>query len=173
MSETLSYKIRTAEGKDAKAVLAIQQAVISEGEYFIAVSDEFNKTEQQQREWIQGLLENDRETIIIAEVKGEVIGWIVFQSEKRKRMSHKGSFGIMISDSYRGLGIGEKLLRALLDWAEANPLIEKVSLGVFSTNHRAISLYKRMGFVEEGRKIQEYKMNDHVYVDDILMYKLV
>lgn len=71
MSETLSYKIRTAEGKDAEAVLTIQQAVISEGEYFIAVSDEFNKTEQQQREWIQGLLENDRETIIVAEVKGK------------------------------------------------------------------------------------------------------
>ncbi|MGE6377969.1 N-acetyltransferase family protein [Peribacillus muralis] len=173
MSETLSYKIRTAEGKDAEAVLAIQHAVIAEGEYFIAVSNEFNKTEQQQREWIQGLLENDRETIIVAEIKGEVIGWIAFQSEKRKRMSRKGSFGMMIRDNYREMGIGKKLLRALLDWAEANPLIEKVSLGVFSINHRAISLYKRMGFVEEGRKIQEYKLNDLEYVDDILMYKLV
>ncbi len=71
------------------------------------------------------------------------------------------------------MGIGKELIEALLDWAEANPLIEKVSLGVFSTNHRAISLYKRLGFIEEGRKIKEFKMSENEYVDDIIMYKLV
>jgi RimJ/RimL family protein N-acetyltransferase len=65
------------------------------------------------------------------------------------------------------------LLQVLLEWAEKNPLIEKVSLGVFATNHRAISLYKKMGFIEEGRKINEFKFDDNEYVDDILMYKLV
>jgi ribosomal protein S18 acetylase RimI-like enzyme len=48
-----------------------------------------------------------------------------------------------------------------------------VSLGVFSTNQRAISLYKKMGFVEEGRKIKEFKMSEREYVDDIIMYKMV
>jgi ribosomal protein S18 acetylase RimI-like enzyme len=65
------------------------------------------------------------------------------------------------------------LLTALLEWAERNPLIEKVSLGVFSTNYRAISLYKSMGFIEEGRKIKEFKTSENEYIDDILMYKLV
>jgi RimJ/RimL family protein N-acetyltransferase len=53
------------------------------------------------------------------------------------------------------------------------PLIEKVSLGVLSTNQRSIELYKNMGFVEEGRKMKEGKFNEHVYADDILMYKQV
>lgn len=30
-----------------------------------------------------------------------------------------------------------------------------------------------MGFVEEGRKIKEVKFNEELYVDDVLMYKLV
>jgi len=30
-----------------------------------------------------------------------------------------------------------------------------------------------MGFLEEGRKINEFKINDHEYWDDVLMYKLV
>ena len=80
---------------------------------------------------------------------------------------------MLISKNFRGLGIGTMLLKALLSWAEGNPYIEKVSLGVFSTNHRAISLYQKMGFKEEGRKINEFKFNDSEYVDDILMYKLV
>ncbi|MDM5210815.1 GNAT family protein [Peribacillus sp. NJ4] len=172
-NDSLSYMIRTGELEDAEAVLELQNSVISEGEYFIAVSNEFNKTIEQQRDWIQSSLENERETIIVAEFNGEVIGWIGFESENRKRMSHKGSFGLMIRKNYRGMGIGKELVQALLDWAEANPLIEKVSLGVFSTNHRAIALYKSMGFVEEGRKIKEFKMSESEYVDDIIMYKLV
>ncbi len=169
----LAYMIRTGELEDAEAVLDVQNSVISEGEYFIAVSEEFNKTPEQQRDWIRRLLENERETIIVAEINGEVIGWIGFQSENRKRMSHKGSFGMMIRKNYRGKGIGKELIKALLEWAEANPFIEKVSLGVFSTNQRAISLYKKMGFVEEGRKIKEFKMSESEYVDDIIMYKMV
>ncbi|MED3985771.1 GNAT family N-acetyltransferase [Peribacillus simplex] len=169
----LAYMIRTGELEDAETVLDVQNSVISEGEYFIAVSEEFNKTPEQQRDWIRRLLENDRETIIVAEINGEVIGWIGFQSENRKRMSHKGSFGMMIRKNYRGKGIGKELIEALLEWAEANPFIEKVSLGVFSTNQRAISLYKKMGFVEEGRKIKEFKMSESEYVDDIIMYKMV
>ncbi|MBT2649797.1 GNAT family N-acetyltransferase [Bacillus sp. ISL-34] len=169
----LAYRIRTGELEDAKAVLDVQDSVISEGEYFITVSEEFNKTLDQQREWIRRLLENERETIIVAEINGEVVGWIGFQAENRKRMSHKGSFGMMIRNNFRGMGIGKQLIKALLDWAEANPFIEKVSLGVFSTNHRAISLYKSMGFIEEGRKIKEFKMSQSEYVDDIIMFKMV
>ncbi|MED3908272.1 GNAT family N-acetyltransferase [Peribacillus simplex] len=169
----LAYMIRTGELEDAEAVLDVQNSVISEGEYFIALSEEFNKTPEQQRDWIRRLLENERETIFVAEINGEVIGWIGFQSENRKRMSHKGSFGMMIRKNYRGKGIGKELIKALLEWAEANPFIEKVSLGVFSTNQRAISLYKKMGFVEEGRKIKEFKMSEREYVDDIIMYKMV
>ena len=71
------------------------------------------------------------------------------------------------------MGIGRMLVNELLDWAEKNPFIEKVSLGVFSTNYRAISLYKSMGFKEEGRKIKEIRMNENEYIDDILMYKFV
>ncbi len=118
--------------------------------------------------------ETETETIIVAEKDGEVIGWIVFEStQNRKRLSHTGSFGILIRNNYRRMGIGKMLLQILLEWAQNNPLIEKVSLAVFSTNHRAITLYKTMGFIEEGRKIKEFKYNEDEYVDDILMYKLV
>jgi RimJ/RimL family protein N-acetyltransferase len=167
------YLIRTGVLEDAEAILNIQNSVIAEGDYLITVSEEFNKTPSQQRDWIRGILENERTTLIVAELNSEIVGWIVFQSQNRKRMTHTGSFGMMVSKNYRSKGIGKLLLKALLDWAKQNPLIEKVSLGVFSTNHRAINLYKSMGFIEEGRKIKEFKFDDNEYVDDILMYKLV
>lgn len=167
--------IRSVKIEDATAVLHILREVVSEGTFLINVSEEFHKTLEQQKESIKKILDNEnkKEIMVVAEINDEVAGWIVFYPQNRTRMSHTGSFTMMLSNSYRGRGIGKMLLKALLDWAENNPRIEKVSLGVFSTNQSAIALYKSMGFVEEGRKIKEYKMDDNEYVDDILMYKFV
>ncbi|MCH1627192.1 GNAT family N-acetyltransferase [Fredinandcohnia quinoae] len=166
--------IRTGKLEDAEALLEISNSVISEGEYFITVSEELEKKSlKEQREQIQEVLNNEKATLIVAEINDVVVGSIVFRSNKLKRLSHTGSISMSINENYRGLGIGKLLLRALLGWAETHPLIEKVSLGVFSTNQRAISLYQSMGFIEEGRKVKEFKINENKYVDDILMYKFV
>jgi len=166
--------IRTGKLEDAEAILSIENAVISERDYLITLYEELSETSvEQKREWIQELLENKKETLLVAELNSQVVGWIAFYSQKRKRLSHTGSFTMMIGKKFRGMGIGKMLVKALLEWSKKNPLIEKVSLGVFSTNYRAISLYKDMGFIEEGRKIREFKLNDKEYVDDILMYKFV
>ncbi|MGG1629551.1 N-acetyltransferase family protein [Rossellomorea sp. NRS-1567] len=170
----VEYIIRNVKVEDAEVLLDIESSVISEGEYFIVESEEVEKKPlQEKKERIQSILDNIKETLIIAEVNGVVVGSIEFRSQNRKRLSHTGSVSMAISKNYRDRGIGKALLKALLDWAEENPLIEKVSLGVFSTNQRAISLYKQMGFLEEGRLIKEYKLNHGEYIDDILMYRFV
>lgn len=153
-----SVCIRTGHLEDANSMLDIQRDVIAENKYLISLADEFDKTLEKQKDWIQKVLINDRETLFVAEKDGKVIGFIVFESPDRKRLSHTGSFETMIHRDFRGRGIGKMLISELLTWAEENPLIEKVSLGVFSTNHRAISLYESMGFAEEGRKNKEIKI---------------
>ncbi|MCP3031547.1 GNAT family N-acetyltransferase [Halobacillus sp. A1] len=158
---------------DAKKILNIQRDVVIENEYLISVSEEFSKNIEQQKEWIQKILKNERETLLVAEIDEEIVGWLAFQSPNLQRLSHTGSFGMMLHKGYRGLGIGTSLITELLAWAEQTPLIEKVSLGVFSTNIQAINLYKRMGFIEEGRKKKEIKLDENKYVDDVLMYKIV
>ncbi|EDL65730.1 GNAT family N-acetyltransferase [Bacillus sp. SG-1] len=165
--------IRIGNFDDAESILDIQRDVITENKYLISLPEEFDKTLDHQRTRIQRILENKRETLIVAEKDEKVIGFIVFESPNRKRLSHTGSFETMIHRDYRGIGIGKMLISELLTWARENPLIEKVSLGVFSTNKRAISLYKSMGFEEEGRKNKEIKIGEKEYADDILMYKFV
>ena len=64
------------------------------------------------------------------------------------------------------VGVGSALLQALLDWAEDNPHIEKVSLAVFSNNRLGSALYDKFGFLEEGRRVREIKLNDDQYVDE-------
>lgn len=69
--------------------------------------------------------------------------------------------------------IGTALLQSVIDWAKENPVIEKVALGVLATNQPAIGLYKKMGFLQEGREIRAVKIADGKYVDMILMYSFV
>ncbi|MED2974239.1 GNAT family N-acetyltransferase [Fictibacillus sp. B-59209] len=173
LNKEVIVKVRTVKLEDALAVLTIQKEVVAEGEFLPTISAEFKKTDDHQREWIRLLLENERETMLVAEMNNEIVGWIVFLSQNRIRLSHVGSIGMMIKKEYRSMGIGKKLINELLNWAKKNTLIEKVGLGVLSSNQRAISLYKKMGFLEEGRKVREIKINNENYVDDILMYRFV
>lgn len=165
--------IRVACLADAQQMLKIQQEVMAEERYFISTEAEFQQTIEGQQAWIQKKLANDRDIILIAECNKTIVGWLAFQSPERKRLAHTGSFGMMVRKDQRGQGIGKRLIEALLTWAAANPLIEKVCLGVLSSNISAIALYRKMGFIEEGRKIHEIKIADNLYVDDVLMYKLV
>lgn len=166
-------KIRTATQNDAKEMLDIQRAVLAERDFLMTTLEEFDQTIEGQQSWIQAKMNHERETILVAEVNERIVGWIVFQSSPRKRLAHTGSFGMMVHKDFRDQGIGKALLQELLRWAEQNRFIEKVCLGVFSTNEHAIALYKKLGFIEEGRKVNEVKLSDEAYVDDVLMYKNV
>lgn len=62
-----------------------------------------------------------------------------------------GEMVIRIGDSkYHGKGYGSAALRALLDYAWDTLNLHRLSAHVFRTNVRAITAYKKVGFVEEG-----------------------
>ncbi|UOQ44232.1 GNAT family N-acetyltransferase [Halobacillus salinarum] len=166
-------RIRDAQLNDAQPILEIQRSVTSEEKYFITGLKEFNRTVEDVESWIDKLLQNDRERILVADLEGEVMAWAAFHSNDRKKLKHTGAVAMMVGEQFRNKGIGKQLIEELLEWATHHILIEKVSLGVFSTNERAIALYKSFGFKEEGRKLKEIKFAEDQYADDVLMYKFV
>ncbi|MFB7155959.1 GNAT family N-acetyltransferase [Lysinibacillus sp. NPDC056232] len=92
---TEKIKIRVPYQEDAEALLEIQQEVLAEEDYLITTIDEFQRTIDEQREWIQAKITNERETIFIAQYQEEIVGWLVFQSPQRKRLAHTGTFGFI------------------------------------------------------------------------------
>jgi RimJ/RimL family protein N-acetyltransferase len=98
-----------------------------------------------------------------------VVGGLSFENGGHRRIAHRGSLGVSVRQAWRGQGIGAALIAALIAWAEASPLIEKIGLSVFADNAGAIRLYQWLGFVEEGRRSGEMKLGPGQYADEVLM----
>jgi RimJ/RimL family protein N-acetyltransferase len=67
-----------------------------------------------------------------------------------------GEIGMAVARSSRGRGVGAALMTAAIEWARAEGL-HKLSLSVFAHNAAAIALYRKCTFVEEGRRVQQYR----------------
>jgi RimJ/RimL family protein N-acetyltransferase len=167
------FVVRSAQPVDAAALLAYIRPVAEETEFFVLEPDEFPATEEEERKWVQDHLDSPGKLLLLAEAAGTIIGSLSFEDGPYRRIAHRGSLGIAVVRQWRGQGVGTALLRTLLEWAEASPLIEKVCLEVFATNESAIRLYEKLGFVEEGRRLREIKRGPGDYVDAVAMCRFV
>jgi ribosomal protein S18 acetylase RimI-like enzyme len=70
---------------------------------------------------------------------------------------HNATLGMLLLPEYRGRGLGRQLLAKTLDVARSK--FERIELSVYSHNERAHSLYKQVGFVEEGRRVGAWKLD--------------
>ncbi|MBP1940711.1 GNAT family N-acetyltransferase [Cytobacillus luteolus] len=168
----MDIKIRTAVIEDASQIIEHTRGVIEESTFMLTAPEEYNPTIEKEEEWIRDHLK-DGNYLLVAEKSEKIIAVMNFHRSKRSRLSHLGYFSISIQEAYCNMGIGRKLIEELLSWAEQQNDLEKVCLEVFSHNERAIHLYKKLGFIEEGRKVKFVKFTDDFYADEILMYRFV
>jgi ribosomal protein S18 acetylase RimI-like enzyme len=89
---------------------------------------------------------------LVALAGAEIIGSLHVE---RSRFGF-GEIGMAVAREWRGRGVGAALLTAAIAWARERGL-HKLSLSVFPHNAAAIALYRRFGFVEEGRRVKHYR----------------
>jgi RimJ/RimL family protein N-acetyltransferase len=165
--------IRTAAPDDAQAILEHAHIILAEDLYNIRTLEEFKMTVEAEREWIQQHIDGPGKIILVAELAGAIVGMLGFENSSRNRLAHRGTAHMSVLPEHRRKGIAAALLKSLIEWAQKNPVIEKLKLAVFATNQPAVSLYRKMGFAEEGRRMKEIKIAEGKYVDEILMYRFV
>jgi ribosomal protein S18 acetylase RimI-like enzyme len=80
-----------------------------------------------------------------------VVGWCDIAPNPLEGFRHGGTLGMGLLEGYRERGLGAALLRDTLAGVRDGGLA-RVALEVYSTNSRALALYRRFGFAEEGVK---------------------
>lgn len=78
------------------------------------------------------------------------------------------SFRILIGAAGRNRGLGSEATRLVLDHAFATTRLNRIALGVYAFNPRALHVYERAGFQSEGRLRAALKF-DGAYIDAIVM----
>ncbi|MBC6974467.1 GNAT family N-acetyltransferase [Bacillus sp. Xin] len=163
--------IRLAKQSDAESIINIRKEIILSAattKFFISSPSEMPSNINNEREKIQKSVEEGNLYIVI-EMGNKVVGFLIFSRYKKERLQHAGTMGMGIKETYCNQGIGTKLIQFLIHWAKRQEGLEKICLGVVSVNDRAIKVYERTGFREEGRQRKQVKYEDGSYGDDILM----
>lgn len=168
LKDNLLLTLRRAEPGDAENLLAFVEQVAGESENITFGPGEFEMSVEQEREFLQQVVQSPTSLYMIAEIGGEIAGTLNFNAGKRPRVRHAGEFGISVLRKYWKLGVGSCMLAYLIDWARQSGTIRKINLRVRVDNLPAIHLYEKYGFVLEGRITREFFLHGQ-FVDAYVM----
>jgi putative acetyltransferase len=110
---------------------------------------------------------DERGAHVLAFDGDRVVGSVSTHRDEHPTTRHVATLGMFVTAEHRGRGIGTALMDAAMRWA-ATFGIERVELSVYPDNAAARALYRRFGFVEEGRLVRRSKKS-YGYEDEILM----
>lgn len=165
--------MRGPKESDAEKLLNYMRITTSETPFLIRDPDEVIMTVEQEKEFLRERIASDKELLLLAEMDGKHVGSASLMANgPYRRYAHRCSLAIALYEKYWGAGIGEMMLEVLL--SEAKKLgYEQAELEVVTTNHRAIALYKKLGFEKYGTLPNNMKLADGSYADaDWMMKKL-
>jgi RimJ/RimL family protein N-acetyltransferase len=168
----IDVTIRTAEPEDADEIFNVVKSVMKEKIYTLHDSDEYKETSKTIAKKISRFRKVPGKIFITALCENKIIGYATFNNGDLRKTKHSGYLTIFIKKEFRGKGLGEELMKILIQWGKANRLIQKMTLAVFSNNKNAIALYEKIGFKIEGICSKDVKINGRYY-DSVLMYKFV
>jgi RimJ/RimL family protein N-acetyltransferase len=101
---------------------------------------------------------------VVAVASGQIIGMLHVEVSRHGF----GELGMLVDGGWRGRGVGSALVQAAVSWARGQGL-HKLCLEVFAHNAAAIALYRASGFVEEGRRVRQYRRASGELWDTIVM----
>lgn len=94
--------------------------------------------------------------------KSTLIGISGFIQQKRLKTRHRGDLvQVYVAPSFSGQGIGSRLIQLTIAKAFEIVVINQILLSVVLSNHHAIRLYKKFGFVQCGVIVNYFKLADH------------
>jgi RimJ/RimL family protein N-acetyltransferase len=157
--------VRAATEDDLDLLVEHTWAVATEGGW-LGIEVPFDRDARRQRfaDWGSG----ESSTVLVVDSDPPagrgVVGYVTIDIARYG----VADIGMLIVAGWRGRGLGTQLLSAAIDWASANGA-HKMSLEVWPHNRAAIELYRRAGFVEEGRRHRHYRRRNGEIWDAVIM----
>lgn len=117
---------------------------------------DFFQEGSQSKEFIKSIIEENNSDFLVIMNENHMVGFLLLQSKETPDFScfikHKYAYlmDIVISEDYRGKGMGSLLLNEAKIWANDKKL-DYIELNVLSNNNDAIQFYQRHDFKEKSQ----------------------
>jgi ribosomal protein S18 acetylase RimI-like enzyme len=156
-------EIRPARPGDARAFLDLWTEAVAEGfvrgeVVRLSLADVRRRF---RRSW------TDDEAELVAIEGGRLVGHLMLSRERHPVTRHVATLAIAVAPDRRRRGVGSALMDAGIAWARGRG-VDKLLLSVYPHNEAALALYRRFGFVQEGR-LARHSRTSYGELDEILM----
>jgi L-amino acid N-acyltransferase YncA len=174
--------IRAATEADAAAICLIYNQGIEDR---IATLETELRTPEERRQWMAA--RGPRHPVFVAEAarpsdeaarrpsgedKSTVVGWSSLNAfNPREAYRYVADLSVYVERSWRGRGVGRRLLEHLIEQARALGY-HKMMLSTFPFNASGVALYERMGFTRAG-VFREMGQLDGRWIDTLIMEKML
>jgi RimJ/RimL family protein N-acetyltransferase len=165
-----SFRLRPAAPGDSEIIAANIRSVCAEQIYLY--TDTFVMTDEWRQAFDRPTDEDNGRLLIVAEAEDRAIGHLrLFSEWYGPKGRHVGEVGLSIVHPWRERGIGTAMMAYVSEWAKyAN--FQKLAASVSATNQRALNLFARFGFVQEGCRSKQIMVFGQ-YVDEILLGRFI
>lgn len=158
------FLVRPARPRDARSFLEAYRSVAAERR--LIQTEEVTRTAAMYRRRFRRSRTGEM-AHLVAVAEGRVVGSLSIRRDPHPVTRHVATLGMFVIARWRGRGVGTALMEEALRWARGAG-VDRVELTVYPHNDAAIALYRKFGFVEEGRLVRHAKKS-YGYEDEVLM----
>ncbi|WP_448189533.1 N-acetyltransferase family protein [Azospirillum sp. sgz301742] len=109
-------------------------------------------------------------TLLVAEADGQPVGTLTATGGRFRRNRGVATLMLGVLPRWQGRGVGTRLFAAVEAWAQSQGC-RRLELTVAEPNRRALALYRRLGFQDEGRLVHALRFgggfcDEHILAKD-------
>lgn len=168
-SQFQQHSIRKVSFKDSQALTDLKLKLSQETDFIPFVKGDRNSLISRTKEELNQLGNN--RAIWVIEAAGNLVGFLDLNRYLMPKVNHAAFLEIGIRESYRGLGLGTKLILESELWAKSVG-IKRIWFYVVVDNIGAITLYIKLGYRFEGVRRNGYFLNGK-FTDEYIMAKML
>lgn len=162
--------IRRIRFEEATALADLKIRLSKETDFIPFLDTDRNTLISLTKDELSQLSSNNR-AVLVVENNGSLVGYLDIYRYLMPKVNHAAFLELGIIKSYRGLGLGTKLMLEAESWAKSVG-IKRIWFYVVANNLSAINLYLKLQYRFEGLRRDSYFFEGK-FTDEYIMAKMI